>query len=48
MCHPGYASPPIHGLWYLPERETERQTFLSPEARRLLARPIAANRERSV
>ena len=48
MCHPGYASPPIHGLWYLPERETERQTFLSPEAHRLLARPIAANRERSV
>lgn len=37
MCHPGYSAPPIEGLWYLPERETERQTFLNPEARRLLA-----------
>lgn len=46
MCHPGYAAPPIHGLWYLPERETERQTFISPEAHRLLAKCVIHERPR--
>lgn len=37
MCHPGRNVKPIPGLWYLAERDTERETFCSPEARTLLA-----------
>jgi len=37
MCHPGRGVKPIPGLWYLAERDTERETFCAPEARRLLS-----------
>ncbi|MEW6741531.1 MAG: ChbG/HpnK family deacetylase [Planctomycetota bacterium] len=37
MCHPGRNVGPIAGLWYLAERDTERETFCSPEARALLS-----------
>jgi hypothetical protein len=38
MCHPGKDVRPIEGLWYLAERDVERATFCSSEARRLLAK----------
>jgi predicted glycoside hydrolase/deacetylase ChbG (UPF0249 family) len=37
MCHPGRDVKPIPGLWYLAERDTERETFCAPEARALLS-----------
>jgi len=37
MCHPGRNVRFIAGLTYLAERDTERETFTSPEARMLLA-----------
>ena len=37
MCHPGREVPPIPGLWYLAERDTERETFCAPAARVLLS-----------
>jgi predicted glycoside hydrolase/deacetylase ChbG (UPF0249 family) len=37
MCHPGKGVQPIEGFWYLAERDVERETFCSPEARALLA-----------
>jgi len=37
MCHPGRGVKPIDGLWYLCERDTERETFCSREGRLLLA-----------
>jgi predicted glycoside hydrolase/deacetylase ChbG (UPF0249 family) len=37
MCHPGREVKPIPGLWYLAERDTERETFSAPEARELLS-----------
>ncbi len=38
MCHPGRGVKPIAHLWYLGERDVERETFCSPETRTLLAR----------
>lgn len=38
MCHPGKDVPPIEGIWYIAERDVERETFCSPEARGLLAK----------
>ena len=38
MCHPGKNMKPIDGLRYVAERDVERETFCSPEARALLAR----------
>lgn len=38
MCHPGKDVKPIDGLWYLAERDVERETFCSAEARGLLAK----------
>jgi len=37
MCHPGRDVKPIDNLWYLGERDVERETFCSPEARALLS-----------
>ncbi len=37
MCHPGKNVKPIPGLWYLAERDVERETLLSSEARELFA-----------
>jgi hypothetical protein len=37
MCHPGRGVKPIEHLWYLAERDTERETFCAAEARALLA-----------
>ena len=36
MCHPGFSMQPRGGLWYGPERDVERRTFVSPEALKLL------------
>jgi predicted glycoside hydrolase/deacetylase ChbG (UPF0249 family) len=36
MCHPGRDVGAIEGLWYLAERQTERETLISAEARELL------------
>jgi len=38
MCHPGKGVRPIEGIWYIAERDVERATFCSPEARGLLAK----------
>ncbi len=38
MCHPGRHVTPIPNLWYLSERDVERETFCSQAAREWLAR----------
>jgi len=38
MCHPGKGVRPVEGIWYIAERDVERATFCSPEARGLLAK----------
>lgn len=38
MCHPGRGARDVAGLWYLAQRDTERETFCSAGARALLGR----------
>ena len=38
MCHPGRNMKPIEDIWYIAERDVERESLCSPEARALLSR----------